>query len=177
MFRTILVAAATLCAALLIPPVAAQSGKTKASEPLKGQIEGEKVAFIWYKNNGPALLYMAEVPVILKGGESITVAVTVVGKDRTVVAALQDPKGAVIGGSAVRETKTTRFTVTETNATGEYKIMIGSDLVGDYTLTVTGPAAERLNKKALEQRLERLKKEVQETEAAIRALEKKEEKK
>lgn len=175
MFRKFLVVTATLCAGLHVTPLAAQSGKSKPAEPLKGQIDGEPTIVLLYQGLNTQG-YATEVPIKLKAGLPVTVSVTVVGANRLVGATLLDPKKVLIGGSKALGAKTTRFTVDETNANGEYKIQIVSNLIGGYTLTVSGEAAEGFNKKALELNIERLKKELAEAEAALKALDKKEEK-
>ena len=172
MFRTILVVAASLGAALLTPPVTAQTDASKLGVQLKGEIDGEVRTHFWVSN--PFYhqnLYMAEVPVRLEKGKSVTVSVTVLGKNRGVVAELQDPTGKVIASSDRRyDIKTTRFTMEELSVTGEYKILIGSDQIGDYTLTITGPAFQQLDVRTLEDRLKLLNKEVSELEEKIKKL-------
>ena len=171
MLRTILVVAASLGAALLIPPVTAQTDASKLGVQLKGEVSREAMPHFWVSN--PVIsqqLYMAEVPVRLEKGKSVTVSVTVLGKGRTVIAELQDPKGTKIAGSRGREVKTTRFTMEELNVTGEFKILIGSDQIGDYTLTITGPAFQQLDVRTLEDRLKLLNKEVSDLEEKIKKL-------
>lgn len=172
----------SLCVAMgvttaLANPVGGQPKKgLNASEPYEGSLGGEAASKVggWFGQVQGWIGYTTEVPVTLKGGDSITVTVTVVGKGRTVIANLADPTGKLVGGSKqLRSEKTTTFTVEEVSATGKYMIVIGSESIGDFKLTVTGPAAQSLTIPALEEKLKRLEKEAEEVKARLEKLKEK----
>jgi len=157
---------------LVSGPAMAQTVKPKTVE-IEGEIGGEPIGFIWYGNSGASFLYMTEIPVTLKAGESISVAAYVTGDGRKVITSLKDPKGKVIGGSKTREDKSAKFEMQEVNATGKYTIVIGSDLIGQFRVKVTGGQLEDHSEAALEAKIKQLKADLAAAEAELKALKEK----
>lgn len=118
--------------------------------------------------------YGAEVPVTLKAGQSLSVTVTLKGDGRKAILVLQDKTGKAVAYSKEPEVATLQLKVEEVNASGKFKIVVVSDQVGAFTLRATGPAGdpadEETDEKALETKIGRLKKELAEAEAKLKAL-------
>ena len=165
-------AAIALGVVLISGSAMAQTAKPKTVE-IEGEIGGEPIPFIWFGSSGASFLYMTEITVSLKAGEGLSVTAYVTGDGRTVVASLKDPKGKIIGGSKQREAKSTKFEMGEVNVTGKYTIVIGSDLLGQYRLKVTGGQLEDHSEAVLEAKIKQLKAELAAAEAELKALKEK----
>jgi hypothetical protein len=86
-----------------------------------------------------------------------------------VLLVLLDPKGKQIGTSK-SEVKTTTLKVEEVNATGEYTILALTNLTGPFELWANVTPDEEFQERALEEKLKRLKKEVEQTEARLKVI-------
>jgi hypothetical protein len=116
--------------------------------------------------------YTTEIPVLLKGGQSISIVATVVGKDRQAFRWLRDPAGAYIAQSD-STVKTAKLECEEVNAQGKYTIVIGSDRIGPFTVRATDPKDMDGDIKSLEATVERLEKELATARAKLKALKEK----
>jgi hypothetical protein len=168
MFRTMSAIVAVLAVGLFV----LAAGAAPPTLPLGEKFEGE----IREMNNRPlqhALAkggYTAEVPVTLKAGQSISISVTVVGKDRQVGIELQDPTGKSIRWTKGAATKTSQLEVEEVSAAGKYTIVVLSDRIGPFTLRATDPSDAQDRVKQLEDRIKRLKEELAKAEDELKAL-------
>jgi len=174
MFRTFLVVASVATATLITPAINAdEPGKFKFGEPYKGDV-GDTLVVSPYVGTAYSA-YPAEIPVTLKAGQDLSITCTVVGKDRHVLLMLLDPKGKQIGVST-SGVKTTSLKVEEVSANGEYKIQVFTSLIGPYELWATATPDDELDERKLEEKLKRLKKEVELTEARLKAIREKKKK-
>lgn len=116
--------------------------------------------------------YAREYTVKLKAGQSVTITASVLGTNRLVGVALLDPTGRPIDATrdVTKAVKATQLTVEEVNATGEYKILIGSEKVGEYTLTAKFSTPDEVEVKQIEARLLAIKKEAAELETRLKTL-------
>jgi RNA polymerase sigma factor (sigma-70 family) len=102
--------------------------------------------------------YRAVVPITLKAGANVSASVIVVGKNRTAGLMLKDPTGKILG-SSMMVSGAARISVEEVNATGRYTIEVYSDRIGPYTL-LTADTTDELDRKALEDKIDQLEKEL-----------------
>jgi hypothetical protein len=116
--------------------------------------------------------YAREYTVHLKAGQSITISASVLGVNRLVGVAIFDPEGRPI--EATRElknaVKATKIVVEEVNATGEYKVYVGSEKIGAYTLKAEFKTPPEVEREQLEARLKQLKAETATVEARLKVL-------
>jgi hypothetical protein len=111
--------------------------------------------------------YFTEIPVTLKAGQKITISGTVVGTNRSIAIALKDPTDKMIAATA-NGARSVKLVVEEVSATGKYKVLLASDLIGDFS--VTADFLEIDDEKELEKDIARLKKELAEIEAKLKTL-------
>jgi len=116
--------------------------------------------------------YAKEYVVKLKAGQSITLTATVLGVNRLVGVAIFDPAGRPIDATRdpSKAIKSTQLAVEEVNATGEYKVYVGSEKIGAYTLLARFSVPEEVERKQLERRLQQLKQEITEIESRLKSL-------
>jgi hypothetical protein len=164
-----LVCSLALGAALASAARAADDG-LKPGEPYKGEIPEEKISVAWVIFGGIKTEYGVKVPLKLRSGQKISFEATVVGANRTVSIGLHDPTGKVVAVSRDGVKKTTTLSVPEVSATGTYTVIVLSDAIGDFKLTVTGPSATELDAKTLEAEIADLKALLAKKEAALKAL-------
>jgi hypothetical protein len=135
------------------------------TNPRKGKV-GRKAPFVFHD------AYSTQIPITVKEGARLSVTVTVTGTERKVALGLLDPDGKVISAmKSWSDTRTAKLEVEEVNASGKYKIVVVSDLIGKFTLRASGPAAKVLGVKELREKLRRLKEEVAETEKLLKEAE------
>lgn len=151
-------------------PGTAQGSDLKFGKLLKGELTTKKVYYGW-----PGGLrdsyggYTLEVPIALKAGQGMKVSATVLGEGRRVTLGLVNPTGEMIAGTS-RGTaiKTVQLEVKEVSATGTYKIAIISNRIGGFSLLARDPAAKEGESIAeLEERIEKLEKELREAKAKL----------
>jgi hypothetical protein len=123
-------------------------------------------------NGFPVKVFAKEYSVNLRAGQSITMAATVLGKNRLVGIAIFDPAGRPIDATRDinKAIKATQLVVEEVNATGEYKVIVGSEKIGAYTLEAKFATPAEAETKAIEARLKALKTETETLEARLKAL-------
>jgi RNA polymerase sigma factor (sigma-70 family) len=150
-------------------PVKDPGPELKSGQKLEGEID--------LKTNegnpggeGFTVGYRVVVPITLKAGANVSASATVVGANRKVGLLLKDPTGKTLGSSKM-DPRTARLNVWEVNATGKYTIHVYSDLIGPYTLWVADTMDE-LDKKALEEQISRLEKELAVLREKLKAKEK-----
>ena len=80
-------------------------------------------------------IFHIEHTIALKAGQKVTVAVSVVGSDRTVEIHLQDSTGQMVGKSKKKPGSSTLEVVV--SATGVHTIQILSNRIGEYTVHVS----------------------------------------
>lgn len=116
--------------------------------------------------------YVKEYTVKLKAGQSVSFTATVLGVNRLVGVAVFDPTGRPIDATRDlnKAIKATRLTVEEVNATGEYKVLIGSEKIGAYTLTATFATPAEVEVKQIEARLKAISQESAALEGRLKAL-------
>ena len=116
--------------------------------------------------------YAKEYTVKLKAGQSVTITASVLGTNRLVGVALLDPTGRPIDATrdVTKAIKATQLTVEEVNATGEYKVLIGSEKIGAYTLTAKFSTPDEVEMKQIEARLLAIKKETADLESRLKTL-------
>ncbi len=116
--------------------------------------------------------YAKEYVVKLKAGQSITLTATVLGVNRLVGVAIFDPAGRPIDATRdpSKAVKSTQLAVEEVNATGEYKVFVGSEKIGAYTLLARFSVPQEVELKQLERRLKQLKQEIADIEARLKTL-------
>jgi len=171
MLRIVTVLATLMASALLVPANAAPPEGIKLGEPLKGELGGI-VKGVRFKTGVSVYGYYTGIPVKLKAGDSISLNVTVIGKDRMVALVLIDPTGKLLHDSgAALAVKTAQLTFEEVNVTGTYLIVVLSDLAGPFTL-IAASTEQELDKVALKSKIENLEKELAAAKAALETLEK-----
>ena len=116
-----------------------------------------------------------ELAIELKQGQKISITATVVGVNRQVTVVLLDPDGNIVHGTA-RLPDNATLTIPSVPSTGTYRIAIVSPTPGGYTVRAVGPSAEP-TKAERTAKIARLKKDLAEEEAALKAMEEKEKKK
>jgi hypothetical protein len=167
---------ALLFAGTLVPSaLLAQAGKgIPLGKELKGEIAGTAKAFNAGTRVGGAfagLLHYTELSVSLKAGQNISISATVVGKDRQVMLFFYDPKGVFLDSSPVNTIKSAQLDYEEVSATGTYKIIVASPLVGPFTLRTSDPNKSDPDAKTIRARIEQLEKELAEERSKLKALE------
>jgi hypothetical protein len=118
-----------------------------------------------------ALGYATQLTVALKAGQEILITAQVVGKERKVGILLEDPAGARVVYTNFKEQRVV-LSAEEVSATGKYKITVISDRIGPFTLKATDPAKDDEDSAdvlALEETVKRLRKELEEAEAKLKA--------
>lgn len=167
MYRTMRVMMALFALGLVISSLTAQqSGGLNLGEKLEGELTANSKKILVAQNDWH---FSTEMLVSLKAGQSISISATVIGKDRLVTLFLADPTGKNLANS--RSTgKTGQLNFEEVSATGKYTIMVGSNLIGPFTLRVTDPSNADGDIKALETRIEQLRKELAAAESKLKAL-------
>ena len=163
MFRTFLVVAAVTVAVFSIPATGAdEPGKSiKVGEPFKAELTAKSARYGYY--------YTTELPVVLKQGQDVTIKCDAPGPKRTVYLILNDETGAQLGQST-EGMEFSELKVARVNVTGEYKVRVYTHLIGPVELLVTATPDDELDERALEAKLTRLKKEVERTEAKLKAI-------
>jgi hypothetical protein len=119
-----------------------------------------------------AQIYAFVVPVKLKAGQALEVDATVVGERRIVQVNLIDPTGRPIAFTSPIGRGSANLHVARVNASGDYKILVGSDQIGLLTVTAKYDAPGT-DVATLRAKIERTKKELAEMEAELKALESK----
>jgi hypothetical protein len=150
---------AILIALLLVPAASSQTG-LRLGEKFEGELKGEKKPVKGFSDNRAVRAYTAEIPVTLKAGQKLFLTVTVAGKTRLVGVALRDPSGALVEKKDF-EKKSIQLEIEEVSASGKCHIVVLSDQIGAFTLRATGPA-EKLDAKALREKIKRLERELEE---------------
>jgi hypothetical protein len=167
MFRTAFVIVTVLAVTRFLPcSSAAPPTELVPGEKFEGEIGG-KLVNVLTSENVVVAFFLAEVPVTLKAGQGITFSVTVVGKGRQVVLNLMDPTGKVIEKSSVGK-KSISLTAEEVSASGKYKLVVASDLIGPFTLRTSTQSSPKLDREAIEKRIKELKKELADLEAQLK---------
>jgi hypothetical protein len=139
--------------------------RLKLGVPYTGEISGEK-----FKVPGTNIMrYRTFIPIALKAGQEISATVTVPGKERLVGLHLLDPMRKPISKYDPAE-KSVKLPSTEVSAKGVYTIVVYSDALGPFTLTAASRNAEDEEEKALVEKAKRLRKELDEVEAKLKAL-------
>jgi hypothetical protein len=123
----------------------------------------------------PVQAYAREHVVKLKAGQSVALSATVLGVNRLVGVAIFDPAGHPIDATRdpQKAIKSTQLVVEEVNATGEYKVYVGSEKIGAYTLLAKFALPADVEQKQLEDRLRQLKMETADIEARLKTLKEK----
>jgi hypothetical protein len=165
--RVFLIVAIGMVLALGLPPAFAQTGVLKFGEKFDGELSVRSPVV----HVGPTAIrfYGAAIPVSLKAGQSISISATVIGNSRQVALWLRDPTGANLANTDAT-VKTGQLTFEEVNVTGKYMVVVGSNLVGPFTLRVTDPSNADGDIKSLESRIEQLEKELAGARAKLKAL-------
>lgn len=156
---------------VFVVPAFAADGAIRPGEKFEGELK-VKEGYPWLGFVDTYTDWATEVPVALKAGQNVTFAATVIGKNRRVSVALLDPTGKMIAATK-RDTaiKSVTLKVEEVPATGEYRIVVLSNLAGGFELTTSDPANRAASTRAaLEQRIKQLKKELADAESALQAL-------
>jgi len=177
MFRTVTAVVAVVAAALIGPPTRADEEAIKVGEKFEGELTEMKGYPHWPGYVDTFAGYAAEVPISLKAGQKLSITATVIGKGRKVSVCLLDPTRKIVAASA-RSTavKSVQLTAEEVNATGRYTIAVISDQIGAFTVQTAGPSAEKLDEKALEDKIRQLKQDLKKAEDQLEALRKKQKK-
>jgi hypothetical protein len=117
----------------------------------------------------PTLAYFTEIPLTLKAGQKLSITASVTGQKRSVSLALRDASGAIVE-KIPWATKTAQLQIEEVSASGKFHILVFSDQIGAFTLRAAGPAAkaEKLDVAALEEKIKRLERELEETKALLK---------
>jgi hypothetical protein len=150
-----------------VPKDEAATGGVRDPELKLGRkFEGEIHAQM-QRGEGHLFGYLVEHPLSLKAGSNVSASVTVVGQHRSVGLMLKDPTGKILGSSQMLS-RTARIRVEEVNANGTYTIEVYSDLIGPFTLWATDTTDE-LDKKMLEEKIDRLEKELAELRQKLKA--------
>ncbi len=122
-----------------------------------------------FRNSVPC--YATQLTVKLIAGQDISITAQVTGKERKVGILLEDPTGARVFYTGF-EVQRVVLSAEEVNARGKYKITVMSDRIGPFTMKATDPAKEdedTADVEALEETVNRLKKELDEAEAKLKA--------
>ena len=168
MLRIVSRIVAVVAGVLLATAVGAdQPAEFKPGEKFEGETSLTELSFSYAGNTWNA--HVADVPVVLKAGQSICLSATVPGKDRKVSLILVDPSGTAIAYTRTPGTKTVHLVHEEVNANGKYKIVVHSNLTGPFTLQATVSTDDELGVKALEERIKQLEAELAELRAKLKA--------
>jgi hypothetical protein len=118
----------------------------------------------------PLTSYAFVVPVKLKAGQAIEIDATVVGSNRSIQIELVDPTGKPIESTFPKGRDSARLRVARVPASGEYRIVVGSNQIGAMTVRAKydGPETDAASVRA---KIERLKKELADAEAELKAIE------
>jgi hypothetical protein len=194
MSRVVWLIVTAMLGVLLVPlDGSAQTAGIKLGKPFEGEAKTRKDAYLSANGDKIVLptgggflrprilidgkiaelstIYVAEVPVVLKAGQSINISTTVKGTGRKVAIVLVDPDKKPLdnSGSPLRP-RTVRLKVEEVNATGKYTIMVISDKVGAYTLLATGPRAREPDETELKEKIKELEEELANLKRKLKAL-------
>ena len=159
------------------PKPAKPPGTLVLGKSLSGDLTGERM-LVWTNNAGESSGYQTRIPVFLEAGQSITISASVIGKNRHVGVLLADPKLTELSRTNGSDVKATELVYEEVPSTGQYTILVFSDLVGPFEVrAVDGESAEEVettspNATGLEKRVKQLEEEVQSLKEAIEALKK-----
>jgi hypothetical protein len=146
-----------------------QPNTLKLGEKLEGDLKEEK-SYVWPGGGGRLYGYGAEIPVSLKAGQEVSITATVIGTNRKVSVALQDPAGKIIAGSPRNNPKTVELRVEEVSTSGKYMILVMSDQIGAYTLRASG-GSDTDTPESLQNKIKELEKELEAAKAKLKALE------
>jgi hypothetical protein len=179
--------------ALPVGLVLALSATLSAAPPLitvgekyEGEIKGDKKYFsnhfpagtTWAKNpaGGKPIMsygYASTVTVKLEAKQKVTLTATVEGAKRNVEIFVIDPSKTLIGATSLDEDSTS-LTIERLAVTGTFTVVVYSQQVGEFNLKIT--TSDKPTAAELKEKIVRLKKELAEAEAALKALEEKEKK-
>jgi hypothetical protein len=168
MFRGVSLIVAVVAGVLLVPAArTAEPAVLKPGEKFEGETSVQKLSFTYDTYTWNA--HFADVPIVLKAGQSIAISATVPGKDRKVSLILVDPSDKAIAYSKAAGTKAVQLVHEEVNANGKYKIVVHSDYTGPFTLQANVSTDDELGIKVLEERIKQLEAELAETRAKLKA--------
>ena len=158
---------ALLTILLVAPSVRADDASINPGETYRGVQEGEPGPISANRRDGTTG-YATTLSISLKAGQNISMSAIVTGKTRHVSIALYEPTGKRLDISDWG-TKTNKLTVEEVNATGPYKIVVSSDLIGPFTLDTDVTTDDLSDIDTLEARVKQLQSALEDAQSKLKA--------
>jgi hypothetical protein len=157
MSRTTSVVVVLIFGLVLVTESRADDPKLTLGEKYEGELEGETKLFL----PTATFLHQANLQVMLKAGQTVSIQAKVLGAGRKVALALHNKTGKGIGGSPL-SLKSTTFKLEEAPYTGNYTVVVASDQVGAFTVVVS--IEEELSDSEIDAKIEALKQELKKLE-------------
>jgi hypothetical protein len=160
----------TLCA-LALTCGAARADELKIGEPFKGELTKHTTVDRWPGVANPPAGPGLSLPVRLKSGHKYTFTAEVKGEGRKVWLAVLNAEGQTVKASHYLACpREVTVTYEEASTTGTFRVVVLSDMTGDFALRTTGPSATEVTAKALEDDIAELKALLAKKEAALKEL-------